>query len=174
MSSLAVHFSSASPDWRTPPAVLDRVIACLGAIDLDPCADPDRQVPAAAHFTAADDGLAHPWHGRVFMNPPYGRAVGRWVDKLLAEYAAGRVTAAVALVPARVDTRWFRRVAGHPVAFWRGRLRFHRPGGVPRPAPFPSALVALGVPADRFAAALADVADVWVAVPPDPADGACS
>ncbi len=44
---LAVHFSSVTAEWTTPPAVLTRVVQCLGAIDLDPCADGGRTVPAA-------------------------------------------------------------------------------------------------------------------------------
>ncbi len=95
---------------------------------MNPCADPNRQVPVTADYTTADDGLIRPWHGRVFVTPPYGRPIGAWVHNCLAEYAAGCVTEATVLLPARVDTRWFRRFAGHPVAFWRGRPRFPPPG----------------------------------------------
>ena len=31
-------------------------------------------MPAGKHFTAAEDGLSREWHGRVYMNPPYGAA----------------------------------------------------------------------------------------------------
>jgi len=104
---LAVHFSSASDEWLTPPHIIARVVQVLGAIDLDPCSNDHGapNVPAARHFTAADDGLAQPWVGRVFMNSPYGRSIGRWVDKLVGEYEAGRVTQAIALLPARTQCR---------------------------------------------------------------------
>lgn len=144
---LAVHFSSATAEWTTPPAVLTRVVRCLGAIDLDPFADTARTVPATRHFTASVDGLHQSWYGRVYMNPPYGRPIAMWVAKLLDEVAAGRVTAAIALVPARTDTAWFRQFDGWPVAFWHGRLRF---GAAPNAAPFPSALVAIRVPVARL------------------------
>jgi site-specific DNA-methyltransferase (adenine-specific) len=75
------------------------------------------------------------------MNPPYGRAIGHWVAKLCVEYRAGRVTTAIALLPARTDTRWWRDVADFPICFVSGRLRF---SGHPNSAPFPSALVYLG------------------------------
>ena len=72
---LAVHFSSESVEWPTPPEVLEKVLDCLGGIDLDPCADAAHTVPARHHFTTDDDGLTHDWEGRIFMNPPYGRGV---------------------------------------------------------------------------------------------------
>ncbi len=156
---LAVHFSSATAEWTTPAEVLTRVVRCLGGIDLDRCADAARTVPAARHFTVNADGLRQRWSGRVYMNPPYGRPIATWVAKLLDEVAVGHVTAALALVPARTDTAWFRQFAGWPVAFWHGRLRF---GTAPNAAPFPSALVALRVPVARFVEVFAPVATVYV------------
>jgi hypothetical protein len=52
-------------------------------------------VAAAHHLTSDDDGLAHGWQGTVYMNPPYGREIGAWCDKLATEYAYGNVSAAV-------------------------------------------------------------------------------
>jgi len=155
---LAVHFSSATGEWTTPPEILARVVQCLGAIDLDPCADAAHTVPAAHHITANADGLQQPWHGRVYMNPPYGRAIGVWIDKLIAEFDAGHVTAAIALVPARTDTAWFRHLDAWPIAFWHGRLHF---GGASNAAPFPSALVGMGVPVDRLGASFGSVATIY-------------
>lgn len=162
-SSLSVHFTSDTPEWYTPSTVLERVIACLGEIDLDPCADPDHQVPSRAHFdncNGHNDGLNQDWVGRVFMNPPYGREIDAWIAKLVEEFEAGQVKQAIALVPARVDTAWFRRLANFPVAFWRGRITFLSPAGEKNPAPFPSALVGLGVEPKDLAQAFDTVADV--------------
>lgn len=159
---LAVHFSSVTAEWTTPPAVLTRVVQCLGAIDLDPCADTQRTVPAVRHFTRAESGLHQAWVGRVYMNPPYGRPIAAWIAKLLDEVALGHVTAAIALVPARTDTAWFRRFDGWPVAFWHGRLRF---GQAPHAAPFPSALVAIRIPVDHFVAAFDAVATIYAPLP---------
>lgn len=157
----AVHFSSESSEWATPAVVLDRVAALMGGIDLDPCSDPQHTVPATMHYTADQDGLRWSWRGRIFMNPPYGRTIDAWIAKLVEEFEAGRVTQAVALVPARTDTAWWRRLGAFPVAFWRGRLAFIGPDGAVNPAPFPSALVALGMEPGRLADAFAEVADVY-------------
>ncbi len=144
-------------------------MTCLGSIELDPCSSSrtNPNVPAARHFTAADDGLAREWMaGTVFLNPPYGRAIAAWVAKLLEECAAGRVREAIALVPARTDTAWFRPLFAWPVCYVRGRLKF---SGSPNAAPFPSALVYLGLHPARFGQAVAHLGTVTY--PPD-ADGA--
>lgn len=82
----------------TPQWVLDLVTLVLGAIDLDPCADPQRRVQAAQHFTKQDDGLERPWRGRVFLNPPFSNS-SDWVRHLSVYVASGAVTEAVVLLP---------------------------------------------------------------------------
>lgn len=149
MSNLQVHHSSKTPEHYTPEHVLNLVIECLGQLDLDPCSNSHEvpNVPARRHFTAEDDGLSQPWHGRVFMNSPYGRPVGLWVLKLMSEYRLGNVTEAIALVAARTDTVWFNHFKGCYVCFWKGRLRFM---GSSSGAPFPSALIYLGQDEQNF------------------------
>jgi hypothetical protein len=156
----SVHFSSQSEEWYTPPAVIYRVLKVLGAVDLDPCSNPGVPViPAARHFTKEQDGLNCEWHGRVYMNPPYGFAIKKWIRKLVQEYRAGRVTEAIVLIPARTDTGWFRRLRRYPICFVRGRLRFR---GAKNSAPFPSAIVYLGEHKQEFREAFRDIGEVWV------------
>lgn len=152
-------FSSASPEWYTPRHVVEAVVEAMDGIDLDPCAEPARAVPAAQHFTATDDGLGRPWHGRVYMNPPYGREIGAWVDKLADEYEAGRVTEAIALVPSRTDTSWWAHLPAAMVCFVTGRLAF---SDHENPAPFPSAVAYLGQNPERFATAFLPLGLVYV------------
>lgn len=156
-----VHFSSAAEEWYTPAAIVERVVATLEGIDVDPCSNSatDPVIPAGMHFTRHDDGLSRDWNGTVYMNPPYGRAVADWVGKLVAEHTAGRTTEAVALLPARTDTKWFRRLRHFPKCFIHGRLRF---SGCDQAAPFPSMTVYLGNRPQRFAEAFQDIGDVYV------------
>jgi hypothetical protein len=85
-SSLEVMGSSASPEWYTPPHVVERAHEVLGEIDLDPCWHPESPVRAAQAFTKADNGLARPWSGKVWLNPPYGREIGPWIERLVDEH----------------------------------------------------------------------------------------
>ncbi len=138
---MALMYSSDSAEWYTPPAIIARVVAVFGTIDCDPCSNSKEQpnIPAEVTYTKEDDGLSKGWNGRVYMNPPYGRAVSDWVDKLLSEISAGRVTEAIVLVAARVDTRWFRKLSAGS-QLWcavNGRLRF---SDSKNSAPFPSAV----------------------------------
>jgi len=123
------------------------VEAVLSVIDLDP-ASPGATKPlvvANRYFTIEDDGLAQDWIARtVFLNPPYGRDIGRWTRKLSLEHRTRRTLEFVALLPARVDTRWWRDLLTDDmlVCFIDHRLRFLNAEWKPTdPAMFPSALV---------------------------------
>lgn len=161
MVRLASLMSSDSPEWYTPDEVIARVLTVLGAIDLDPCSNSksEPRIPATLHYTADDDGLAQPWRGRVYMNPPYGRGILAWIEKLAEEYQYGNVTEAIALVPARVDTAWWRQFPRDVrVCFVSGRLKF---SGYKDSAPFPSVAAYLGPNGDAFTAAFSDFGDLW-------------
>lgn len=134
--------AATSDEWFTPPELFG-VLALR--FDLDPAAPVGGVpwVPAERHFSKREDGLAQPWEGRCWVNPPYGRTTEAWLDKLAA-HGDG-----LALVFARTDTRWFQRFAAEASAlcFIRGRLRFYRPDGTAGDtAPSPSLLVAFGLP----------------------------
>ena len=127
-------------EWLTPPEIM----RALGDFDLDPCSPINRPWPTAAeHYTVADNGLAKPWFGRVWCNPPFGREAVVWLERM-KDHGNG-----VALIPARTETAMFyKTVWGHAdaVCFLRGRPHFHSVDG--RRAPFnsgaPIALVAYG------------------------------
>jgi hypothetical protein len=165
---MAVHFSSETPEHYTPATIIDAVIDVLGSIDLDPCSNSQDapNVPAEYHYTIDDDGLSLPWAGKVYMNPPYGRAIGDWVNKLTDSIGNG-VTEAIALVPARVDTQWWNALTAlpHLVCFVTGRLTFI---GNDDAAPFPSAVVYLsqdGQNAPAFYDTFAQFGRIWQAIP---------
>jgi hypothetical protein len=114
---------------------------------LDPCSPVASRsrapVKARMRYTVQDDGLVLPWCGRVFVNPPYGRALPRWVAKATREVKQGHAAVVVMLMPARTDTAyWHTYVADTAsIVFLRGRLRF---SDGEQAAPFPSALVMWG------------------------------
>jgi phage N-6-adenine-methyltransferase len=155
--------SSAHQGWETPPGLAAVLMAASGGFDLDPCAatsDKRRaRVKARLLLTAEDDGLLVPWRGKVFVNPPYGRALGAWARKCASE-AARRRAVVVGLVPARPDTRWWHEhIAGQAHVFMlRGRLQF----GVGRnSAPFPSAVVVWGDAPELVARLAAALPAAW-------------
>ncbi len=138
-------FTSATPEWYTPGKIIERVEGVFGEIDLDPCSNSSERatanVPAGAYWTKDDNGLAQPWHGKVYMNPPYGDEIPAWVERLVNAYTAGEIIEGIALLPARTDTAWFQPLFDYPICFVRGRLKF---SGAENSAPFPSAVVYVG------------------------------
>jgi ParB family chromosome partitioning protein len=143
-------------EWYTPGEYLDAAREVLGGIDLDPASSEGAQrvVRAARYYTAETDGLAQPWRGRVWLNPPYARGlIENFVDKLLAEHQAGNVPEAVLLVENRTDTRWFHGLAKQAAAvcFTLGRIQFRRPDGTGENPITGSCFVYLGSNPSRFA-----------------------
>jgi site-specific DNA-methyltransferase (adenine-specific) len=134
-----VHFSSARDDWSTPQELFDALTAEFGPFTLDP-ASTHENTKCARHFTIQEDGLSQDWGGageRIWLNPPYGREIGRWLK--LAVGAAMKGALVVALLPARPDTVWWwRYVLRGQIRYLKGRLKF---GGSKTSAPFPSAVV---------------------------------
>lgn len=136
---VSVHFSCSTVEWETPQGLFDELSWIFGPFTLDPCAT-RHNAKCDRFFSREDDGLAQPWDGKVFLNPPYGREIGKWVRKAYGESLTGALV--VCLLPARTDTQWWQDYAalGH-VHFLRGRLKF---GEAKNAAPFPSALVIFG------------------------------
>jgi hypothetical protein len=124
----------------TPLWIIER----LGPFDLDPAAaDPRPWDCACDNYTEAEDGLSRPWHGRVWLNPPFDRyAVASWISRLAAH---GHGTA---LLHARTEAGWFEPIweSASGILFLADRLHFHRPDGTRQPANSgaPAILVAFG------------------------------
>lgn len=147
-----VMFSSATDEWSTPQAFFDKLHKEF-RFALDVCATREN-AKCSLYFCPLVDGLSRDWaeevrdysaygdmtkKGRaVWMNPPYGRTIGKWVEKAHTESLKGLTV--VCLVPSRTDTKWWHEfVLPHAeVRFIKGRLKF---GGSKNSAPFPSAVV---------------------------------
>ena len=130
-------FSSRSEEWATPQALFDQLNAEFH-FTLDPCARQDN-AKCARFFTKDQDGLRQKWGGAVFVNPPYGRKIGLWVEKAFLE-SQTNADVVVMLIPARTDTGYFHEfIYGKgEIRFIRGRVRF---GDGKNSAPFPSMIV---------------------------------
>jgi ParB family chromosome partitioning protein len=118
----------------TPSRYVEAARKVLGRIDLDPasCKQAQKIVQAKEFYTVDDDGLAKPWRGSVFLNPPYHRQLApKFIDKLVAEIAAGRVVQAIMLVNNSTDASWFDVAAraAQSVCFTQTRINFCAPVG---------------------------------------------
>ena len=105
--------------WFTPKEYVEP----LGDFDLDPCTESFRPFNIAAHNICRDEGecgLSQSWSGRVFLNPPYGKDIGKWLEKL-SSHGNG-----IALVFARCETRWSQKAfeSCDAVYFIKGRISF--------------------------------------------------
>lgn len=124
-------------DYYTPKWIFD----ALGVrFDLDVASPPGGPpyTPCDRFYTQLDDGLAQPWHGLVWMNPPYSKPAP-WVDRFL-EHGNG-----IALLP-YAKSKWCQKLWDSDAALMYVysikfvRLDYHLNGSTP----FPLGLWALG------------------------------
>jgi phage N-6-adenine-methyltransferase len=138
--NMKVHYMSKTEEWETPQELYN-VLDKLYYFTLDPCATKENK-KCRYYFDKNMDGLCQSWEGhRVFMNPPYGRKISKWIKKAYNESLSGN-TKVICLIPSRTDTRWWHDyVMKGEVTFIKGRLKF---GKYANSAPFPSAIVVFG------------------------------
>jgi phage N-6-adenine-methyltransferase len=131
-----VMFSSKTDEWETPQDLFDKLNEEFH-FTLDVAANANN-AKCADYLDKSKNGLNWKWGGYCFMNPPYGREIGKWVKKAYEESLQGCTV--VCLLPSRTDTRWFHEyiLGKAEIRFIKGRLKF---GGHKNAAPFPSMIV---------------------------------
>lgn len=126
-------------EWLTPPELVKK----LGEFDLDPCSPVNPPfVHAKVNFTVEDNGLEREWFGRVYCNPPYGKYLSLWLERL-KNHGNG-----IALIFARTETKcFFDNIwnSADALLFVKGRIRFYHVSGKLGGTPgAPSVFVAYG------------------------------
>jgi site-specific DNA-methyltransferase (adenine-specific) len=125
-------------NWETPQKLFDELNKEFN-FTIDAAADKENH-KCERYYTREENGLEKSWKGeRVFLNPPYGRELPKWVKKA-ADEAKDKSTIIVMLIPARTDTQWFHDYIYKKaeIRFIKGRLKF---GDGKKDAPFPSMVV---------------------------------
>ena len=132
----SVHFSSERDNWETPQDFFDKLNEEFG-FTLDVCAEDDT-AKCEKYYTKKDDAFTKKWKGVCWMNPPYGRGIGVWLEK--AYETSQNESTVVCLIPSRTDTKWWHDyvMQAAEIRFVKGRLKFD---GHKNSAPFPSAVV---------------------------------
>lgn len=130
--------TTASDEWGTPW----EIVHALGEFDLDPCSS-NANHKAPDFYTKDDDGLAQPWHGRVWCNPPYSQpALYQFCEKM-AEHGNG-----ILLIFARTGNKVWQEIIfqkATAILFLRKRIQFVDNQGVRGGAAgCDSALIAFG------------------------------
>ena len=118
----------ATDEWFTPASIFRALDVTF---NLDPCMPEEGRaflsVPTKQEITAAQDGLAQPWSGLVWMNPPFGgrNGVVPWLQKFF-QHGDG-----IGLVAARTSAGWFHdwMPRADLMLFPRGKTKFVRPDG---------------------------------------------
>jgi len=139
--NVKVMTSSEDLDWSTPQEFVDSLPFTF---EIDVCATIDN-AKCDLWISPSKDAMRTAWGERVcWMNPPYGRGVGDWIEKAYRESQKGAVV--VCLVPNRTETRWFDRIwkDASLICFLGRRLKFSRPDKKSDTAPFANVIAVFG------------------------------
>ena len=159
--NLPANYSSETNEWYTPADYMQCVRDFLGGIDLDPASNAiaNEAVQAKEIYTASNNGLALPWRGRVFVNPPYGveggqSVAGQFCAKAIEEHAAGNASEVIILVNSVHSQKWQAPLYDYAVCFVDHRIKFVNGDGSENENPtFQNIFIYLGSRKDDFAAA---------------------
>lgn len=131
-------------EWQTPRGLFDRLNAACG-FQVDAAANESNHLLDNYYGPGSplgDDALAVvKWLSPAFCNPPYGEGMEKWLDKFIEQAKLGVTT--VALLPARISTRWWyeKVVPFSDIIFLVGRVPFIDPNRTkPSQPDHPSAL----------------------------------
>tara|TARA_Y100000401_G_scaffold117409_1_gene126087 strand:+ start:2293 stop:2808 length:516 start_codon:yes stop_codon:yes gene_type:complete len=143
--TLDIYQGARAENWATPRAFLDWLKEEKGfKPDLDAAASATN-TKASMYFSKADDSLTKDWFGNVWLNPPYGRQIPKWVEKCNKEIQRKEVHSIYLLLPARTCTKWFHELImpnAYLVYLIEGRFNHIHPSQVKNSnAPFASMLV---------------------------------
>lgn len=129
--------------WCTPPHVIELVREALGGgIDLDPASNARAQEVVKADrwhsLDKGEDGLALPWRGRVWCNPPYSKgAIELFSNKIVSEWRGGQVVSAIMLTNSSTSAGWWQQLAreadalvfcSQRLSFWHAETRATQKG----------------------------------------------
>jgi len=132
------RFASSTTERETPQWLFDKLNEEF-EFTLDPCATSEN-TKCEKFYTSEQDGLKQSWSNEVvYVNPPYGREVPKWLKKGIRE--CDNDTTSVFLIPARTNTHWFHELVieqAHELRFIRGRPKF---GDMKYGLPFPLVIV---------------------------------
>ena len=123
-----INADSGSDEYYSPPDIVEAARRTMGGIDLDPASSrvANERIRATYFFSLPRyDGLRQDWHGRVWLNHPFGRDTnGPWIERLISEYKSGRVKQACCITFASTSEAWFRPLLEYPQCFIHKRTNY--------------------------------------------------
>lgn len=153
-------WSSEDPKWRTPPYIFE-FYDNIYKFNLDAAAS-KQNAKCRQFLTQKDNSLDTNWckKGRViWLNPPYSRQMGAWIEKAYKESQKGCTVAC--LIYARTDTRWWHDyvMKAWKIHFIKGRIKFltSKKGQKSAAAPAPSCLVVFKPNRKKFPTIVSDI-----------------
>lgn len=161
-SAQLINQTSGEVEYYTDPKILESAREMLGQIDLDPASSYIANKHVKAHRYCGIqfdgtfiDGITQNWHGRIWMNHPFGRAetacvkpcarkkknprhvchslhyLGNavWINRLVEQFVCQNITEALCITYACTSEGWFQPLLDYPQCFLSPRTNYFTPDG---------------------------------------------
>ena len=151
-----VSHNSGENEWYTPERIVNTARELMGGVDCDPAStETANEIVQAETFYDIDaDGLQQQWHGRVWMNPPYGQPlIKNFCAAFIEKYESGEFSEGCVIVNNATETEWFHTMiaVASAICFLKGRVRFIDKNGDPANTPLQGQVILyFGEDFDRF------------------------
>ena len=135
-------------EWYTPPYIVEAARKAMGGIDCDPasCKEAQKWIKAKKYYHKDNNGLANPWEGRVFLNPPFViKEINSWINRVCTDQ---NVLQACVVVNNNTETEWGQQLLERAdyICFHKGRVKFvNQKGEVHRSGVQGSMIAGIGV-----------------------------
>jgi len=132
--------NSGENEWYTPPIFTEKAKLVMGDIDLDPASSEtaNQFVKAENFYSKENDGLAQPWYGRVWLNPPYSQPlISQFANAVVEKSEKGEFEQCIVLVNNATETKWLQRMMKEcdAACFLEGRIKYLDSTGKPKNSP---------------------------------------
>lgn len=134
-----INQDSGKFEYYTPQEIVEAARRVMGEIDLDPASssEANKRVKTLWFFDQHNDGLRQEWRGRVWMNHPFGKRSKKtghpgnatWINKLVSEFRAGRVTEFCCITFASTSEKWFQPLMDFAQCYLSPRTNYFLPDG---------------------------------------------
>lgn len=127
-----INQDSGDTEYYTDIKIVEAARRVMGGIDLDPASSliANEKIRAKKIFTKEDDGLMQAWHGRVWLNHPFGRLTNTpWIRKLTLDYFYASIDEFLSITFAATSEAWFQPLAQLPQCYLKPRTNYYKPDG---------------------------------------------
>ncbi len=149
-----INQDSGNSEYLSPIEIVNAAREVMGGIDFDPFSSDkaNKRINAMFYSTKDLDAFNTNWHGRVWMNHPFGRSYNKLaIERLVNDYCERTIKQACCITYAATSEKWFQPLMEYPQCYLSPRTNYYLPNGTKKKGVTKGSVVTyLGKNVDKF------------------------